>query len=90
MPKFMIERDMPGAGKMSKQEWQAIARKSCGILRELGPQIQWVESFVTADRVYSVYIAPSEAAIREHAKRGEFPANRISRIEGMIDPTTAE
>ena len=90
MPKFVIEREIPGAGDLSAQELQAISQKSCGVLREMGPQIQWVESYVTGDKVYCVYIAPDEAAVREHAARGGFPANRVSEIRRMIDPTTAE
>ena len=90
MPKYVIEREIPGAGKLSPNELQAISQKSCGVLRNLGPQIQWVESFVTEDKVYCVYIAPNEQMIREHAQQGGFPANRISEIKGMIDPTTAE
>ncbi len=90
MPKFVIEREIPGAGNLSRQELQAISQKSCGILRNLGPQIQWVESFVTPDKVYCVYIAPDERTIREHARQGGFPANRISEVKTMIDPTTSE
>ena len=90
MPKFLIEREIPGAGGLSAQELQAISQKSCGVLREMGPQIQWVESYVTGDKVYCVYIAPDEAAVREHAAQGGFPANRVSEIKRMIDPTTAE
>ena len=90
MPKFLIEREIPGAGDLSAEELQAISQKSCGVLRELGPQVQWVESFVTGDKIYCVYIAPDEAAVREHATRGGFPANRVSQIKRMIDPTTAE
>ena len=90
MPKFLIEREIPGAGDLKPEELQAISQKSCGVLREMGPQIQWVESYVTGDRVYCVYIAPDEAAVREHARRGGFPANRVSEIKRMIDPTTAE
>jgi hypothetical protein len=90
MPKFVIERDIPGAGKLSKAELQGISQKSCGVLRDMGPQIQWVQSFVTADKIYCVYIAPNEAAVREHASRGGFPANRVSQVTTMIDPTTAE
>jgi hypothetical protein len=90
MPKFLIEREIPGAGDLSAQDLQAISQKSCGVLRDMGPQIQWVESYVTGDKVYCVYIAPDEAAVREHATRGGFPANRVSEIKGMIDPTTAE
>jgi hypothetical protein len=90
VPKFLIEREIPGAGDLAPEELQSISQKSCGVLREMGPQIQWVESYVTGDKVYCVYIAPDEAAVREHATRGGFPANRVSEIKRMIDPTTAE
>lgn len=90
MPKFVIERDIPNVGKLSAQEMQAVSQKSCNVLREMGPQIQWVQSFVTDDKVYCVYVAPNEEAVREHARQGEFPANRISRVRAVIDPTTAE
>jgi len=90
VPKYVIERDLPGAGQLSKQELQAISLKSCGVLEKLGPQIQWVHSYVTGDRIYCVYIAPNEAILREHAKLGGFPANRVSAVKSMIDPTTAE
>ncbi|MFM7807382.1 MAG: DUF4242 domain-containing protein [Planctomycetota bacterium] len=90
MPKFVIEREIPGAGKLTPAELQAISQKSCGVLRGMGPQIQWVHSYVTDDRVYCVYLAPNEAAVREHASQGGFPANRISRVVSVIDPTTAE
>jgi uncharacterized protein DUF4242 len=90
MPKYVIEREIPGAGNLSPQELQGISQKSCSVLDKLGPQIQWVESFVTDDKIYCVYIAPNEELIREHAKRGGFPANRISSVRTMIDPTTAE
>ncbi len=90
MPKFVIERDIPGAGKLSSEQLQAIAQKSCGVLREMGPQIQWVQSYVTDDKIYCIYIAPDEDAIRKHAQQGGFPANRISRIRSVIDPTTSE
>lgn len=90
MPKYLIEREIPGAGKLSPEELQAISQKSCGILKDMGPKIQWVQSFVTGDKVYCIYIAPNEEAVREHAQRGGFPANRVSKIEAMIDPTTAE
>lgn len=90
MPKYLIERNMPGAGKMSRDELRTLAQKSTGVLRSLGPQIQWLRSYVTGDIVYSVYIAPNEEMIREHAKRGDFPANRVSEIKTVIDPTTAE
>jgi Protein of unknown function (DUF4242) len=90
MPKFVIEREIPGAGNLSGQELQAISQTSCGVLQKMGPQIQWVQSYVTADKVYCVYIAPNEEMIREHASQGGFPANRISEIKTVIDPTTAE
>jgi Protein of unknown function (DUF4242) len=90
MPKFLIEREIPGAGDLTAQELQAISQKSCGVLREMGPQIQWLESYVTGDKIYCVYIAPDEATVREHAAQGGFPANRVSEIKRMIDPTTAE
>jgi len=90
MPKYIIEREIPGAGKLSPQELQAISQKSCGVLRQMGPQIQWVQSYVADDRVYCVYIAPNEQMLREHAQRGGFPANRISEVKSIIDPTTAE
>jgi hypothetical protein len=89
MPKYVIEREIPGAGKLSRQELQGISQKSCGVLNKLGPSIQWVESFVTDDKVYCVYIAPNEGMIREHASQGGFPANKISEVKTMIDPTTA-
>lgn len=90
MPKYIIEREIPGAGKLSAPELQAISQKSCGVLRQLGPQIQWVQSYVTGDKVYCVYIAPNEEMVREHARQGGFPANRISEVKSVIDPTTAE
>ena len=90
MPKFVIEREIPGAGKLSPEQLQAISQKSCGVLRELGPQIQWVQSYVTDDKIYCVYIAPDEATVRKHAQMGGFPANRISQIRAIIDPTTSE
>lgn len=90
MPKYLIERDVPGAGKLSEQELQSISQKSCGVLRSLGPQIQWLESFVTNDKLYCVYIAPDETTVRAHAEQGGFPANRISEVKTVIDPTTAE
>jgi hypothetical protein len=90
MPKYVIERDIPGAGGLSADQLRAISQKSCGVLRELGPQIQWVHSYVTGDKVYCIYIAPDGQAIREHATRGGFPANRISEVVNVIDPTTAE
>ena len=90
MPKYVIEREIPGAGNMSAQDLQGASQKSCSVLKNLGPQIQWVESYVTADKLYCIYIAPNEEIIREHAQQGGFPANRISEIKTMIDPTTAE
>jgi hypothetical protein len=90
MPKYVIEREIPGAGELSTQELQSISQKSCGVLRNLGPQIQWVQSYVTADKVYCVYIAPNEGIIREHADQCGIPANRISEVRTIIDPTTAE
>ena len=90
MPKYVIEREIPGAGKLSAAELQGISQKSCSVLRELGPQIQWLQSYVTDDKIYCVYIAPNEAAIREHASQGGFPANRISRVRTVIDPTSSE
>ena len=90
MPKYVIERDIPGVGGKSPEELRAISQASCAVLTEMGPAIQWVESYVTADKIYCIYIAPSEVAILEHARRGGFPANRISKVESRIDPTTAE
>lgn len=90
MPKFVIERDIPGAGKLSAADLHAISQKSCGVLNKMGPQIQWLQSYVTGDKVYCVYIAPDEAAVREHARQGGFPANRVSQVMTVIDPTTAE
>lgn len=90
MPKYIIERDIPGAGKLSADELQGISQKSCGVLRDMGPQIQWVQSYVTGDKIYCVYIAPNEAMVREHAAQGGFPANRVAEVVTVIDPTTAE
>jgi len=90
MPKFVIERDIPEAGKLSPQELHAISQKSCAVLQEMGPRIQWVQSYVTDDRIYCVYIAPDEDTVRKHAQQGGFPANRISQIRSVIDPTTSE
>lgn len=90
MPKYVIEREIPSAGNLSQDEIQAISQKSCGVLKNLGPQIQWVESYVTQDKIYCVYIAPNEAMVREHAKQGGFPANRVSEVTRRIDPTSAE
>ena len=89
MPKFVIERDVPNAGKLSAAELQGVAAKSCSVLNQLGPSIQWVHSYVTGDKIYCVYIAPNEALVREHAKLGGFPANRVSEVIATIDPATA-
>ncbi len=90
MPKYVIEREIPGAGKLTADQLHGVAQKSCSVLRDMGPQIQWVQSYVTDDKVYCVYIAPNEEMIRKHAQAGGFPANKISRIKTMIDPTTSE
>jgi hypothetical protein len=90
MPKFVIERDIPEVGKLSPEQLQAASQNSCGVLREMGPQIQWVQSYVTDDKIYCIYIAPDEDAVRQHAQQTGLPANRISRIRTVIDPTTAE
>jgi Nickel responsive protein SCO4226-like len=90
MPKYVIEREIAGAGKLTPQQLQGISQKSCGVLQKLGPQIQWLESYVTDDKIYCVYIAPDEATVREHAKQGGFPTNRVSEVRAIIDPTTAE
>lgn len=90
MPKFVIERNIPGAGKLTPDQLQGIAQTSCGVLRKMGPEIQWVESFVTDDKVYCIYNAPSEQMIRDHAKQGGFPADSVLRVHGRMDPTTAE
>ena len=90
MPKYLIEREIPGAGALSPAELRGISQASCGVLSNLGPSIQWVQSYVTGDKVYCVYIAPNEELVREHARQGGFPANRVSQITSVIDPTTAE
>lgn len=90
MPKFVIEREIPGLGNMTDAEIQAIAKKSNAVLASLGPEIQWLQSYVTGDKMYCVYIAPDEELVREHARRGEFPANRISLVRRLVDPTSAE
>jgi hypothetical protein len=90
MPKYVIERDLPGAGKLSQADLKAISRKSCDVLEKQGPKIQWLHSYVTDDRIYCVYQAENEGLIREHAKQGGFPANRISQVRTMIEPATAE
>ncbi|MDE3180932.1 MAG: DUF4242 domain-containing protein [Acidobacteriota bacterium] len=89
MPKFVVEREIPGAGKLSPEQLQSLSQKSCAVLRELGPQIQWVQSYVTDDKIYCVYIAPDEATIREHGQRGGFPVSKISQIRSTVDPATA-
>jgi len=90
MPKYVIERELPGAGKLTQDELHAISQKSCGVLNHLGPQIQWIESYVTDDKIYCIYRAPSEELIRQHAKEGGFPANKISQVRSVIDPSTAD
>jgi hypothetical protein len=90
MPKYLIERELPGAGKLSPDQLKAISQKSCGVLSSLGPQIQWIHSYVTGDKIYCVYLSPNEEMVREHAKQGGFPANKISEIKTVIDPSTAE
>jgi hypothetical protein len=90
MPKYVIERDLPGAGKLTPDQLQGVAQKSCSVLQKLGPQIQWVESYVTDDKIYCVYIAPNDGLIRKHAQEGGFPANRVSEVRRIIDPTTAD
>ncbi len=90
MPKFVIEREIPGAGDLTAEELRAVSQKSCGVLQSMGPQIQWVQSYVTGDKIYCVYIAPDAEAVREHAAQGGFPANSVSEVKTIIDPTTAE
>ena len=90
MPKFVIEREIPGAGKLTPDQLHAISQKSCGVLQSMGPRIQWLQSFVTDDKIYCIYIAPDEATVREHAQQGGFPANSIAQVRSMIDPTTSE
>jgi hypothetical protein len=90
MPKFVIERDIPGAGKLSARDLQAISKKSCSVLEKLAPRVQWVQSYVTDDRIYCVYLAADEEAVREHARQGGFPVSRVARVTAVIDPTTAE
>jgi hypothetical protein len=90
MPKFVIERDIPDVGKLSPEQLQAVSQTSCGVLQEMGPEIQWLHSYVTDDKIYCVYIAPDEDTVRRHAQQGGFPANRVSRVRSTIDPTTAE
>jgi hypothetical protein len=90
MPKYLIERELPGAGKLSAEQLRGISQKSCSVLNNLGPQIQWIQSYVTGDKIYCVYRAPNEQMVREHARQGGFPANTISEIKTVIDPSTAE
>ena len=90
MPKYVIERVIPGAGKLNREQLKAISQTSCGVLNKMGPQIQWVNSFVTGDKIYCIYIAPNEEMVREHARQGGFPANSVAEVAEMIDPTTAE
>lgn len=90
MPKFVIEREIPGAGKLSSQELRAISQESCGVLSNMGSHIQWIQSFVTDNKIYCVYLAPDEATVREHARLGGFPANSVAQVRAVIDPTTAE
>jgi len=90
MPKFVIEREIPGAGKLTPDQLHAISQKSCGVLQTMGPGIQWVQSFVTDDKIYCIYIAPDEETVRQHAQQGGFPANSIARVRSIIDPTTSE
>jgi len=90
MPKFVIEREIPGAGALSADQLKGISQKSCSVLQGMGPKIQWVESFVTDDKIYCVYVAPDEGTVREHARQGGFPANSVAQVRRMIDPTTAE
>ena len=90
MPKYVIEREIPGAGKMTPEQLKGVSQTSCGVLSEMGPQIQWQQSYVTGDKIYCVYIAPNEEMVREHARKGGFPANSVNEVVTIIDPTTAE
>ncbi len=90
MPKYVIERNIPGVGNLTPAELQAISQKSCGVLSNMGPKIQWIQSYVTGDKIYCIYIAPDEATVREHARQGGFPANSVAEVKAIIDPTTAE
>jgi hypothetical protein len=90
MPKFLIEREVPGAGQLTPMELQSLARRSVGVLRQLGPDIQWVESYITGNNLYCVYVAPDEEMVREHGRLGGFPVNRVTQVQQIIDPTTAE
>ena len=90
MPKFVIEREIPGAGKLTADQLHAISQKSCGVLQSMGPRIQWLQSYVTDNKIYCIYIAPDEATVREHARQGGFPANSVAQVRSIIDPTTSE
>jgi hypothetical protein len=90
MPKFVIEREIPGAGKLTPDQLHAIAQKSCGVVESIGPRIQWVQSYVTDDKIYCIYIASDEATVREHATLGGFPANSVAQVRAIFDPTTSE
>ncbi len=90
MPRYVIEREIPNAGRLSPQELRTISQKSCSVLNQMGPQIQWVHSYVTNDKVYCLYVAPNEAMVREHARKGGFPANHVAAVRAVIDPTTSE
>lgn len=90
MPRYLIERELPGAGSLTAEELRGVAQKSCGVLRELGPDVQWVQSYVTDDKITCIYLAPDEESVREHARRGGFPANRVLEVRAIIDPMTAE
>ena len=90
MPKYVIEREIPGAGNLTPEQLHGVAQKSCSVLKNLGPQIQWLESYVTGDKIYCVYIAPNEELVHEHARLGGFPANHVARVSSVIDPTTSE
>jgi len=90
MPKFVIEREIPGAGQLSPEQLQAVSQTSCGVLRQMGPEIQWLHSYVTDDKIYCIYIAPDEDTVRQHAQKGGFPANRVAQVRSTIDPTTAD
>lgn len=90
MPKYVIEREVPGVGNMSAEQLKSISQTSCGVLNKMGPQIQWVHSYVTGDKIYCIYNAPDEEMVREHARQGGFPANLVSEVKAIIDPVTAE
>ena len=90
MPRYVIEREIPNAGALSPQELRTISQKSCSVLNQMGPQIQWVQSYVTDDKIYCLYVAPNEDMVREHARKGGFPANRVAAVRTVIDPTTSE